>query len=516
MGPDGLTAVAAALDAQRQALDREASRYRVDYPDVAEQQQTQATYVLSAVGNTFATATRGSSQDQLSRDFAATLAQVLPFNGFGLSELLRFGTYDPAFLATIGGAVIRYDEVHDDSPAYWPGRSSVDRITPWTSPDDRAFYDPVVGLMTAAAHNPFAAQTLLSDPGTLHYLSTRHGYADGGDAFGAALEAATATYRDNLSPTSAGYRSAAIASAALHDLAGKDGQIPDGLRTHVGRMLASYIPDVDAAAINGSDTGPGVRTVGYSGMPSVAEYGAVFSLPDLRKVMTRVFSDDDAFQSVSAAALAYAQSYFETTASTIASSGDDHDLTSFDAAAAHAAALFGLVTDSGNIASINTARDHDANRQSWLDLGRSSLDLIDVPGGKLVALGVEELKDQLFGQFVEDTAGGAVIQADSTSAASRVMVINLAAAAMARHGLFGGPTAPTNPLNYRPSGPVQTDIDAWRFTQPDGSLVRSTDLTTTRYQAYQDWLYGPTSGFSGVQTTIEADFSALQEQYGAR
>lgn len=267
---------------------------------------------LASMSRTLATATYNTGDLALPDDYARTWVAAItaaPVSGPGaqadgtavpsqaaaLGLLLGSGgRFENRFLGEVADGVYTYERAYteDDGGALWrgrtttgqPGRGIVDPAGGW-------YVDPMVGVMSALGRNPVAAQDFLTRGATstidvdgvdvtvgerLQYLLVDRTWAAHrapGDALGAALQAATTTFRDRdargeVSAQLAGQAFALIGEQTgqgLEAWRGDQGwQMHDGLRVHVAQMLASYGADVFRVSTddNGDDLSRGVHGLG--------------------------------------------------------------------------------------------------------------------------------------------------------------------------------------------------------------------------------------------------------------
>lgn len=528
MGPAGLAELAQRMQYLRDEVMRNSSMSENPAQELADFDR-HALSLVTAVGNTFATAARGSGETALAPDFADQLLEGLPNNAFGLSQLLRFGDYGSEFLARIGNGVYEHERTNATVPGYWKQRAYdlYGPVLPRLEEGKDGYWDPLVGVMDAMGRNPVAAQEFLGDPEKLDYFAKdRRWSADEGDAFGLALEAATTHFRDHAQPTtpggmSAGEKSALIASQAVSVIAAS-GHTYANMRDSLGNIMAEYIADVGTAAQRPAILPPGVDRIGDLSLPQPQHYGAVFNSKDLRDVMTSTFEDPAAFQVVSAAATAYATTYFNEMArqaallpaqpGTNSMTNDQENL--LKVSAVQSGALFGLVVNSGNFAGIIKAEGEDAKRQAMLDLANSGLDLIPLPGkgfiGELGGFAVGQVKDQVFTGLTPGAGGKARVDAGTADDVAKVMLDDIAAAAMQRHGLFGdgGPTpSRSHPEHFFADGGAQD------FILPDGSIESWKDMSDAQQNAYIAWLKTSPAGFSAIHTAALTEYNNKMAEY---
>nr|WP_312892772.1 DUF6571 family protein [Allostreptomyces psammosilenae] len=151
-----------------------------------------------------------------------------------LSNLMRTGEYDPAFLLPVAEGMTAFEA--GDPTAWQPGRGdggfSGAIILNFSGDSDDWGYDPMTGLMTALSNSPQAATAFFADETPIalrdggeatnleYFLSQRQYPQDvrsmwdeqegvsefpARDAFGNALQAATTGYPPGVSPENGGY-----------------------------------------------------------------------------------------------------------------------------------------------------------------------------------------------------------------------------------------------------------------------------------------------------------------------
>jgi hypothetical protein len=276
---------------------------------------------MESFGASLATSTNSDAFRSANPDFAKDLAgaatRTRTGQGWGLSQVLRFGDYEPGFLTTLGTEL--YDWEKDQfGPVWGPQLSST--VMDWRlgTGDNGAHFDPFVGLFEAMGRTPRASLDFFNPDGggeqarerAEYFITDRRWKADDFNALGLALDAAsTAFHRPGVS-VDLQERSAWMASATISYLADRDPgmhdrRIGDAGKDSLAHILASYIVDVDRVANNQDDgDGAGVyqpdyRTAAWlSGLP----VGADFSLESLNAVLGEVLTEDSAMRQMAEAA----------------------------------------------------------------------------------------------------------------------------------------------------------------------------------------------------------------------
>ncbi|MBW9205185.1 hypothetical protein KV097_04455 [Mumia sp. zg.B17] len=329
-------------------------------PDQVERAKVYAEF-LAGAGHAFATYTKATGahappQDLSDQWFRAITDETNPENAAALTMLIKHGgktaSYDPTFLADLTDQVYDWERSHDGMPVWGPINDSFgtgygvkepyyDLGKPGDPYDDTAHYqvpyDGLANLLSGMAKTPEAAEQFFDDPDTtryhdrdvnekLHYLFTERKWpTDDGDGFGVALEGATTHSRDvvskgDLGGETAQSRAATLASQTVFIIGqesgtgdgpwpGDDGwHVPEGMTDSVGKMLASYIPDVHRAAQEGNgDSLDGGWTYDASDGKGGVALGMRANVDDLTKVLQDVgrYDDKTGLQYVTTAALTH-------------------------------------------------------------------------------------------------------------------------------------------------------------------------------------------------------------------
>ncbi|MDQ1646364.1 MAG: hypothetical protein QOJ50_2548, partial [Cryptosporangiaceae bacterium] len=257
--------------------------------------------IVSALGTALAAATRSGGGLPCGYEDALLEGVDDPLKAYGLSNLLRSGTYDTKFLAHAATVVSAADKRHKDD-SHWTGFEAgftgANEYQMSAGLPNASYGDPMTGLMDALSHNPVAAQQFITTD-NLKYLLTERPWLDSGTAMGKALVAATTTFRDHAPDVngkhSRGYVSAELASQALTLLAEK-GDYTSGFRTAVATMLGAYHLDTSRAIRAGKVGIPGVNKDALSDANEPIPYGIILNKYSLTKILKESFKEPDSFK----------------------------------------------------------------------------------------------------------------------------------------------------------------------------------------------------------------------------
>ncbi|WP_152605587.1 DUF6571 family protein [Cellulomonas carbonis] len=349
---------------------------------------------MEAYGQGLATSSHSSGFRRDHPDFAREMAErateVPDGAGWGLSQVLRFGEYESAFLVDAGEVLYEWEK--DQFGPVW-GQQMNGEVMSWRlgTDDDGAHYDPFVGLFEAMGRTPQAALDFVNPDGggdvaqerAEYLIQERSWRADDFNALGEALDAgATAFHRADV-PVELQERAAWLASATVHFLGSRDGdtKIGDAGKDSLAHLLAAYVADVDrvgAGRTDGPDepstSEPGADFPWALGLP----VGADFSLDTLNTVFGEVLTDDAAMEHMAAAVAAFNAHRMD---SAVQSYDDDASYRAFVAGAVQdSAALVGFMMGNLERASEAAGKAVDERNKRFVDLTADVVGL--VPTGK--------------------------------------------------------------------------------------------------------------------------------------
>ena len=267
---------------------------------------------LNATGHTFATFTKGEGAYSPPSDLADTWFHAItdethPANATALTMLIKHGGHEtdfqPDFLGDLTNKVYDWERGHDGSPVWGPLNDSLGEGYGIKDPsitygdddgqsyDDHAGYstpfDGLANLLSGMEKTPEAAEKFFTydDDGSYtdqvdyhdqqvnekmkYFLTERRWPTDDGDGFGIALEQATTHDRGpgdgDPNHLNGAERAARLASQTLYVIANESGRsngiafandwhLQEGARDNIGRMLASYAPDIQRIANGDGDS----------------------------------------------------------------------------------------------------------------------------------------------------------------------------------------------------------------------------------------------------------------------
>ncbi|WP_326634661.1 hypothetical protein OIE67_52415 [Nonomuraea fuscirosea] len=449
----------------------------------------------------------GSASSQLSTQWRRDLTSKLTRGTqAGIAAALKHGSYNTSFLVEVAKALDTFER--GPMAHHVVGRH------------------PMADVMEALKGNPEAAQEFFASGDRLKFYTTVLSLKDGGKAVGQALEAATMKLRDRAgSPEQpfAGYRSADLA-AKLMELQYEQVKAGKPQETFVapisiGRILASYIPDVNRAAMGGIEQ-PGVYTQDHPGVPGQEPWGAKFNRQHLIKVMQHTFEKDEkALGVVTAAQAAWSGKLYDFGAAELAAKhGKDAMIT----ATQEVAAGFGLIAYSGGIAKITEGRELDEaqkrNMKMFMAVINTGLSFPQAGAWPITASVVGS-----WGSVIEDSVQGtaeknAVESANFTAEYTREFAGQLAAQAMFNHGLFGSPDPPAKSHPWASLTDVRPGDDPRKspnnFLKDDGKTLMTLEemmkSNQNPYDAYKAWLRRPNDNpwvGLGMQQTIDQAYA---------
>ncbi|MFI6903922.1 hypothetical protein ACIBKY_21830 [Nonomuraea sp. NPDC050394] len=461
--------------------------------------------LAAALSVTLGTASRGVGDMRLPKGYADELIAsewTAPDNDI-IDKLLRYGTFDDAFLRDIANKV--FDNAR--KPA-----SEQQKIVG---------FGP--GLAAALARNPKVAQDFFTDPvrQPLAFLMRDNYWGEGNGELGRAIEAATTTFRDHGQQEggSRGYKSALIASWAVHFWADPKVQarLPD-TRQNAARIFSAYMSDVHRVANSGVSEPPGVTRLPDTDMnlPGRQPHGAMFDRDALRQAMAWTFTDTGALKTVLEGHGEYSMKIMDAEGAAIREKIDTafstwqkshpsatqaeqdayrqqlltQNLTTapkqlFDAKIHTLSKTLSFVVDAGNLTSINEADENDQRRKAFNDAVGRTLKLALTPAGDAVVAGYEFVEANVSDHLKYTEGDTARSKGEETLRKSQDLFTALTADAMLRHELFGKATTPgsTHPHafeNYAKSS--GGDFLA------SGKIIPLDQMNSTQAGAYDEWL----------------------------
>ncbi|MFC6578935.1 hypothetical protein [Planomonospora parontospora] len=491
----------------------------------AKGSEKQAKRLEAALGKAMGTASPrlGKSWiDELTAPLSSSPAgrQGQHWNYEAITRALRHGTFSTAFLVALARKVDAWDRTSDSMGTH----SKV-----------------VVPLMETLARHPEAAQDFFAgDPTAMkHYLTTPSKMSDDGVALGKALEASMLHFRDHSGTPdkpSRGYWSAMLASQFIHIEAEriKSGKPSESLvpPTTTGRVLAGFIADVNRVAHERSTVvPPAVHGADDPNTLGQDPWGAHFNKEELRQVMKDAFSDSKSFAYVIAAQTTFTSWLIDQAAAGMNAKQPDDTLL---ASTKRVGAGFGLIIDATNLTKIEEGKELDETQQRnmkvLLAAVNSGLAIPQQMGWPILAGALGSwtgLAEDLAKGDAEDKAR---TTADAAVDESWILVRDLTAQAMLKHGLFGSvePSAPTHPwasLEDLKKGDDPRD-NPNNFLEEDGRTLMSRDEMINeaatdgsqyrRADAYERWLNGPAGQrWRDAEERLGQGFSSAFSQYGS-
>jgi len=382
------------------------------------QQRFMESFGASLATSTKSDAFRGANPD-FAKDLAGAATRTPTGQGWGLSQVLRFGDYEPGFLTTLGTEL--YDWEKDQfGPVWGPQLSST--VMDWRlgTDDNGGHFDPFVGLFEAMGRTPKASLDFFNpDAGgsvaqerAKYFITDRTWRADDFNALGLALDAASTAFHTSTAPVGLQERSAWVASATISYLAERDPgmhgrRIGDGGKDSLAHILATYIYDVDRIA-GGADGGLGTHPSNQNapwdaGLP----VGADFSKDDLIAVLNETLTDKGAAVQLGRATAAW--NSYRIAMAADGWGGEGSDSARLQAAVNEGGRLTGFVLGAMDTGLTGEAKSADERAQTYIDLASSVVGLVPT-GGTFTSF----LADQAL------SAGGDALSEQFTGNESRV------------------------------------------------------------------------------------------------
>ncbi|NJP96619.1 NDUFAF4 family protein [Nonomuraea sp. FMUSA5-5] len=458
-----------------------------------------------ALSVTLGTASRGVGEMKLPKAYIDELIATDddPMSGRMVDELLRYGTFDDAFLREIANKV--FDNAQKPS----------------SQQQDIIKFGP--GLAAALANNARVAQDFFTDPARkpLSFLMRDNFWGSGNGELGRAIEAATTRFRDHGQPpgTSRGYKSALIASWAAHFWSDPRAQanLPD-TKQNAARVFSAYMGDVHRAAISDFPEPMGVNPQPDSdpNLPGKQPHGAMFDGGAVKNVMTWAFKDPQALKIAVEGHGEYSTKVLDAQGKAIrdmvnaefAEWKSTHPDASKEEQAAHRqkiltdnmnsnpGKLFNaqantlgkslhLIVDAGNLTNIHEADQKDQKSQAFKDGVSRTLKLVLTPAGDWVVAGYEYFEGPVSDSIKHTEGKAARSQGEETLRESQRLFKDLTANVMMRYGLFGDESAkgsahPHASENY-------AERSGGDFLAK-GQIIPRDQMTWQQRIAYDEWL----------------------------
>ncbi|MGW0805548.1 hypothetical protein [Nonomuraea sp. NPDC002799] len=482
--------------------------------------------MVKALSVTLGTASRGVGDMKLPKSYVDELIATdgMPVNSEVVDRLLRYGTFDDAFLRDLA------NKVYDNEQTSFPEQQPILEFGP--------------GLAAALANNAKVAQDFFTDPvrKPLAWLMRENNWGTGSGELGRAIVAATTTFRDHGQPpgTSRGYKSALIASWAAHFWKDPQAQaaLPD-TRLSAARVFSAYMSDVHRVANSDAPETPGVTPLPDTdpNLPGKQPYGAMFDPDAVKNVMIWAFKDPSAFKTVLESHGEYSVRVIDVQGKQIhdainadlAAWRKDHpnateaeqkayrqkllndrmsstDKTLFDAQVYSLGKSLYSIVDAANLTSIQEADRNDAAKKAFKEGLSRTLKLVLTPAGDIVVSSYEFVEGTVGGQVQFTEGKAARSRGEATLRESQRLFKDLAANAMLRHGLFGDESTPgsAHPYaqeNYNEKSPGKFLVN--------GQIIPRREMSSTQAHAYSQWRQTPPASGS-FRETDRAVWEAFQ------
>lgn len=460
-----------------------------------------------ALSVTLGTASRGVGEMRLPKNY---IDELIDTDDDAMSvrmadELLRYGTFDDAFLRGVANKVF---DIASKPPSQ---RQGIIQFGP--------------GLAAALANNARVAQDFFTDPvrKPLSFLMRNNFWGSGGGSreLGRAIEAATTRFRDHGQPPSGsrGYKSALIASWAVHFWSDPRAQtnLPD-TRQSAARVFSAYMSDVHRISGSSNKESMGVTELEDPdpNLPGIQPYGALFDRDAVKKVMTWAFKDPNALRTVAEAHGEYSVKVFDAQGNDIKGKIDsafnawhsNHPTATNSEQRAYRQKLLSdgmtggigdlfnarvydlskslfFVVDAGNLTNIQEADRRDAANKALKDAFTRTLKLALTPAGDWVVSGYEFLEENV-SDHVKFTEGQAARdKAVDNLVESQNLFKDLTVDAMMRHGLFGDEKTPGTTHPHAFGNYAKDSVGDFIA---NGQIIPRSEMNPAQAFAYDEWL----------------------------
>jgi len=488
---------------------------------------------LRTYSTALSTASRAAGDTRLPDDFGERMALSDPW---GTSQLLRLDDDDGhqlvfgrKFLVGAGEELIPYMQrlkengSQREELAATVGIPGVTLLL-GTSDGDR-YQDFMVGYLEALAANTPAAQAIVlhkTASGGYDYLSflaqgVDNGitdYGDNGNALGHVFEAAAIKVRDK-SPAG---RDSAEAAAAIVDILAKghDGNavfVPDDARDSVGRLLASYIGDVENAASGDA------KNLGRSEVPATPNqadpaYRVSFNVDNLQAVAGQTMLDGRARAIVLTAASQESAALFAVEAHGKQGQGPQV----LAPAMGRVYNLYGFLAAGVNRAGLDDATARDQARADFAQSLSDVVGLLPLPrtitegAGEITSSTIElvrgRITDAATGAVRSDYASQAIEDARNNADTFGLTADVLALAVAQRYGLF---PPGEDPVTWSRDHPGVISPDE-AFTDADGVFSYERLMGSSGSQRGYNEYMREAQGGKDFQTMTSAEYSNYLKQ----
>ena len=475
---------------------------------------------LSTWATALATASRASGAQTLPGDFGRKLAEADPQ---GTSELLRFDedgrqlVFGRQFLDSVGDYLIpRMEQLkqsgisrQDLADKVGGGLAAPVWLQLGTS-DNGKYQDFMVGYLEALGANHLAAQDIVLHGDGKDYLRTLttgldyppNAFADDGNALDKVFEAAAVGHRGT---DEVGRRSAQSAAAILDALAADGATMPKAARDSVGRLVESYIGDLDEAAHQVQ--GPGGSRVPNLN-PNDPYFRVVFDTDNIRAVAGQAMLDDGARKTILHAAAAEAAARLYAAAS--GKQGQGVQVLETDMGNVYA--MYGLLSSGANQANLADAIGKDKANEAFAESLNEVIGLIPLPKalddaiGEVGKFGIEQARSAIVDDAIKtDYTSAAVQLANDQDQVFKNTVDVITLSVAHEYGLL---PAGQDPIAWSQSHPgyISPDEEFWK----DGHILTYEDLAAdpSRLTGLNDYLENSDQGreFQKVSSRQLADF----------
>ena len=290
--PEQLVELVGAFSSARQVE----SMYGSGDPKALEALDERYAGVLSAVGTTVGTATRGTGEFSMPADYAdrwerLLLAEMPALTSGAAGLLLRHGRYSTPFLDQVSEAVYEADRAQDGYPHWRMNARAGGSYAGAVAPGGEEAHDVLASVMHALGGNPEAAQHFLTAGGTTdvtiddqhvpvqaRLLELMRGRLEDsrGEGLGDAIAAAAGDVRgaSEQGRLSAELAAQAVALGAQMDVVeGEREGLDESLRPGLARVLGAHGDQLVTLSRSGDGTRPADLSQGWTLVPDAEFFG---------------------------------------------------------------------------------------------------------------------------------------------------------------------------------------------------------------------------------------------------